>query len=438
MSFGDVHACAVAGVVDAIDRSKKASKGVPPQLCFHVSPGTPVMVAVWVILSKTRFPAQLIGSRKRRESEPADAKTVYDVAVPLDISAEYIGELLQGPDAALRRQSEARPPESPDFDHIIGKSKLMSQVKGQAHKVAPRSVPVLILGESGTGKELFARAIHKASGRKGKFISVNCGAISPNLVESELFGHVKGAFSGADRARRGHFREAEGGTVFLDELGELPLEMQVKLLRVLQEGEVVPVGSSDAEKINVRVVAATNRNLPVRVASGQFREDLFYRLAVAVLDLPPLREREGDLRPLVDSLLEEIHGKSQSEPGYRRTNLSAGARNVISGHGWPGNVRELYNALMRAVIWSEGETISKEEMKSYILNTHTPASHGILDQPFADGFSLEAILDDVSRHYFSRALDTAHGVKTHAAELVGFKSHQRFNDWMVRLGVEIP
>src|SRR5690606_1872294 len=217
----------------------------------------------------------------------------------------------------LKGQSEARPPESPDFEHIVGVSKPMAKVKAQAQKVAPRSAPVLILGESGTGKELFARAIHKASGRKGKFIPVNCGAISPSLIESELFGHLKDAFTGATKPRAGHFREAQGGTIFLDELGELPLEAQVKLLRVLQEEEVTPVGGSRPEKINVRVVAATNRNLPHRIAAGEFREDLFYRLAVAVLELPPLREREGDFRHLVDFLLQEVNEKSAGEPGYK-------------------------------------------------------------------------------------------------------------------------
>lgn len=436
MNFGDVHGCAVEAVLETVEHSKKASNGDAPRLCFHVSPGTPVMAAVWIILSKTRFPAELIGSRKLKKDESADAPTVYDLAVPLDISAEYIGELLQGPDAALKGQSEAKPPESPDFEHIIGVSKPMTKVKSQAQKVAPRSAPVLILGESGTGKELFARAIHKASGRKGRFIPVNCGAISENLIESELFGHTKGAFSGADRPRLGHFREAEGGTIFLDELGELPLESQVKLLRVLQEEEIVPVGGSRPEKINVRVIAATNQNLPARVTAGEFREDLFYRLAVAVLELPPLREREGDFRQLVDFLLHEVNQKSASEPGYKSKKLSAGARNVISVHRWPGNVRELYNALMRAAIWSDGETISKEEMRSYILAMPSGPSQGVMDHALGDGFSLEELLDDVSRHYIQRALEGSSGVKTKAAESVGFKSHQRLTDWMVRLGME--
>lgn len=435
MHFGDVHERAVQAVLSVIDQSRKASNGVAPELCFHISPGTPVMAAVWVILAKTRFPAQLIGSRKPKAGESPDASTVYDVSVPFDISAEFMGDLLQGPDAALRLQSEVRPPASPDFDHIIGQSKPMARVKAQAQKVAPRAAPVLILGESGTGKELFARAIHTASGRKGKFIAVNCGALSRHLIESELFGHAKGAFTGADRARPGHFREADGGTIFLDELGELPLEAQVKLLRVLQEEAVTPIGASDPIKINVRVIAATNRNLPARVAAGEFRDDLFYRLAVAILELPPLREREGDLRPLVDTVLTEINDKSALEPGYQSKKLSPGARNVISGHAWPGNVRELYNALMRAAIWSDGDTISKDEMRACILSLPATGATAILDRPLTGDFNLETLLDDVSRHYIRRALRDSNGVKSRAAELVGFKSHQRLNDWMERLEV---
>src|SRR5690606_22003000 len=167
-----------------------------------------------------------------------------------------------------------------------------------------------------------------------------------------------------------------------------------------------------------------------------FREDLFYRLAVAVLELPPLREREGDFRQLVDFLLHEVNQKSASEPGYKSKKLSAGARNVISAHKWPGNVRELYNALMRAAIWSDGETISKEEMRSYILAVPAGPTTDILDRPLADDFDLETLLDDVSRHYIGRALDESNGVKTRAAELVGFKSHQRLSDWIERLGLE--
>ena len=428
MDFATIYRESVDLVLDVIGAEKKAPSLGRPQLTFNISPGTPVMAAVWIILAKTRFPATTIASHAE--------KGIYDVAVPFEMDAHFIGDLLQGPDAALRDQSEARAPENPAFEQIVGRSKPMQQVKGQALKVAPRSAPVLILGESGTGKELFARAIHRASGRKGKFVPVNCGAISPHLIESELFGHTKGAFTGADKARPGHFREAEGGTLFLDELGELPLDAQVKLLRALQEEEITPVGSSASVKISARVIAATNRDLALRVADGNFREDLFYRLAVAILKLPPLREREGDLRELVDSLLSQINDRSKDEPGFVSKKISTGARSVISAHGWPGNVRELYNTLMRAAIWSDGETITKEEMRSALLQAPASSQKGALDHALGNDFSLELLLDDVSRHYIQRALEDSSGVKTRAAALVGFKSHQRLSDWMVRLGIE--
>ncbi len=428
MDFSTVYQISRDTVLESLRSKGDPSAAEQPELTFNISPGTPVMASAWIILSKTRFPATIIGADKK--------KGIYDVAVPFEMDAHFIGDLLQGPDAALRSQSEAKAPENPELQEIIGRSKPMVKVKDQALKVAPRSAPVLILGESGTGKELFARAIHKASGRKGKFIPVNCGAISPSLFESELFGHRKGSFTGADKDRLGHFREANDGTIFLDELGELPMDAQVKLLRALQEEEVVPVGASTPTKINARVIAATNRDLARRVVEGKFREDLFFRLAVAVLDLPPLREREGDLRELVDFLLSQVNEKSRNEPGYKSKKLSTGARSLIAAHPWPGNVRELYNTLMRAAIWSDGETITKEEMRDSLITMPTRPSLGVMDHALGGDFSLEELLDEVSRHYIQRALEASGGVKTRAAESVGFKSHQRLTDWMVRLGME--
>ena len=195
----------------------------------------------------------------------------------------------------------------------------MVRLVEKAQQVALRNVPVLLEGESGTGKELFARAIHQHSPRRDEpFIAVNCGAIPQNLVESELFGHEKGAFTGANAPRKGHFESAHGGTLFLDEIGELPKDMQVRLLRVLQEGEVVRLGASRPISLDVRIVAATNRTLIEEVGEGRFREDLFYRIAVAYLKLPPLRERPGDLGLLIDHLIEQINRESEEQPIERR------------------------------------------------------------------------------------------------------------------------
>lgn len=428
MDFGRVYKCAVDAIESTLKAGKRGAAKGDAQLTFHISPGTPAMAAVWVILAKTRFPAELIASTKD--------KGVYTASVPFDISAEYIGDLLSEPDSQLTQQSQAKPPESAEFQEIVGRCTSMREVIAKAQKVAARSIPVLIEGESGTGKELFARAIHGASPRRSKpFIAVNCGAIPKDLVESELFGHKKGTFTGAE-ARLGHFREANGGTLFLDELGELPKDSQVKLLRVLQEGAVTPLGESRPYKVDVRVIAATNRDVAGLVQQGLFREDLFYRLAVAVLKLPPLREREGDLNEVVNALLDRINHESASEPGYRSKKLSPGARNVIHAHSWPGNVRELQNTLMRAAIWSEGEVISKAELEAALLNGIARSESTLLNRTLGSGFDLRAVLDEVSRHYLKRALAEANGNKTLAADLTGLKTHQTLTDWMERLGVD--
>src|SRR5581483_8539743 len=245
-------------------------------LVLHLSPGTPAMAAVWIILAKTRFPAKLIESSRQHGIRTA--------SVPFEISADFLPDLLRRPDEELERLSAGLPPEAPEFADIVHRGAGMKRVILRSRRVAARSVPVLIEGETGTGKELLARAIHQASPRKGRpFVAVNCGAIPGELVESELFGHEKGAFTGATAQRKGHFQETDGGTLFLDEVGELPKPAQVKLLRALQEGEVVPIGSSRPVKVDVRLIADTNRSLVQDVAAGQFREDLFHRLAVAVL-----------------------------------------------------------------------------------------------------------------------------------------------------------
>ena len=234
----------------------------------------------------------------------------------------------------------------------------MKPVLRSAEKAAASAIPVLIEGESGTGKELIARAIHGAGARRAKpFVAVNCGALPENLVESILFGHEKGSFTGATEKHTGKFVEADGGTLFLDEVGELPLPAQVKLLRALQEGEVEPVGGRKSVKVDVRIISATHRDLIADVKAGRFREDLFYRLHVYPISVPPLRQRSEDIPELARYFLARI----AAEEGKRVHSLSAQAVSLLSAFRWPGNVRQLENAVFRAVVLSEGEEIGVNE-----------------------------------------------------------------------------
>ena len=423
-NFGEIYEVARQAISDTLTRQSADTR-----LTIHLSPGTPTMSAVWIILAKTRFPAELIQSSPQKGVETA--------SVPFDMSAEFIPDLLRAPDARLEELSRGLPPEAPEFEAIVHRSEVMRRAVARARLVAPRSVPVLLEGESGTGKELFARAIHNSGPRReGPFIPINCGAIPSELIESELFGHVKGAFTGATGKRLGHLREANGGTLFLDEAGELPRPAQVKLLRALQQNEVVPVGASKPEKVDVRILAATNRSLLREAAEGRFRSDLFYRLAVAILVLPPLCRREGDVGLLLDHFLAQVNADNEGQPSFRKKVLSPGARNLLLNHDWPGNVRELHNTLQRAAIWSTGETIDEIDAKEALLPSSDEGTRGILGKPLGNGFSLPETLATVARHYLDRARDEAAGNKTQAAELVGLASYQTFTNWLKKYGLE--
>ncbi len=263
------------------------------------------------------------------------------------------------PPSALRAEIdglEAEWGQSGRFGHLWGRSAPMQRIYHQIARVAGTAVSVLITGESGTGKELVARTLHDLSRRrKQPFLAVNCGAISPNLIESEVFGHEKGSFTGAERQHRGFFERAHGGTLFLDEITEMPPELQVKLLRVLETGTYMRVGGATQQSADVRVVAATNRDPERAVAEGQLREDLLYRLNVFPIAMPPLRERLDDVALLADHFLADI-GEREGSP--RR--LSAAATAKLCAYRWPGNVRELRNALQRAYVMSDGDVVSDE------------------------------------------------------------------------------
>ena len=414
---------AANGLIEDVRRTSPSC-----EFTFHLSPGTPAMAAIWLLLAKTRFPARLIESSREQG--------VKEVSIPFELSAEFAPAADKDADEALTRLMMGVPPESPAFTAIIYRCAAMKRTVAMAHRLAVRDVPVLIQGESGTGKELFARAIHQASPRSGQpFVAVNCGAIPQELVDAELFGHEKGAFTGATAARAGYFESADGGTLFLDEIGELPLASQVRLLRVLQEREVTRVGATRAKPIDIRVIAATNRVLPAEIRDGRFREDLFHRLAVGVLLLPPLRQREGDLTVLIDSLLDSINAEAATQPGYKRKTLDVSARNLLIQHSWPGNVRELHNTLLRASIWAVGDKITAQDVAESLAVTVAPKAETILGRPLDRAISLPELIANVARHYLERAMAQTRGNKSEAARLLGLGSYQTLSNWLQKYGV---
>jgi DNA-binding NtrC family response regulator len=416
--FGEIYEAAVSTVASVSDGDRT----------FHLSPGTPAMCAVWVILAKTRFPATLIESSK-----------MYGVkvsSVPFDLSADYLPDLIRKPDEDLTRLSQGLPPQNAEFDAILHRSDVMKRVVVMARRVAPRNIPVLLLGESGTGKELFARAIHHSSPRREKpFVAVNCGAIPEELVDAELFGHEKGAFTGANVARPGYIVAAHGGTLFLDEIGDLPIKSQVRLLRVIQEGEVTRIGATSAKKVDFRLICATNRQLASEVNAHRFREDLYHRIAVAVINLPALRDRGGDLGLLIEKYMEHLNRESRGQPGHEDKKLSAGARNVLLNHDYPGNIRELINILQRAIVWSPRSQVSEADIRGAIIPSGKPVASDVLGRPLGESLILPDLIASVARHYLTRALEEAAGNKTKAAELLGLPSYQTLTNWMKRYDV---
>jgi two-component system response regulator AtoC len=318
----------------------------------------------------------------------------------------------------MRRKSEllAREVERAVGDRpIVAASPTMIDVLELVERAAEYKATVLLTGESGTGKEVLARAIHAQSPRRGEsFVAVNCGAIPETMLESELFGHAKGAFTGADRARRGLFVEADGGTLFLDEIGELPFPLQVKLLRVLQEEEVRPLGESKSRSIDVRVIAATARELEAEVAAGRFREDLFYRLNVLRVEVPPLRARREDIPLLVDHFIALFrHALAKPVRG-----ISDEALNRLVAYRWPGNVRELENVVERAMILARGDQLSLRELPANVV--HLEAA----DLEIAAGdLSLRKARRAAESEMIRRALRETQGNRTHAARLLGI-SHR--------------
>lgn len=402
----------------AVEDLKRERKDA--NLIFHVSPGTPAMAAVWILMS-AKYGARLI--------ESSIEHGVNDLLFPFDIAAYFL------PDRDLGNMALAKSRFGEAFQNIIGKSPVLLRAARLAERMAPRDVRVLIEGESGTGKELFARAIHNASDRKNRpFIPVNCGAIPRELVESLLFGSKKGSFTGA-LEKPGFFRAADTGTIFLDEIGELPLDVQVKLLRVLEDGVITPVGDTNGEKVDARVIAATNRNLLEEVAAGNFREDLFYRLAIGMVKLPPLRERGDDVGLLLDNALDEVNRKYGAGGTPLNIRISDEARSVFLRHAWPGNVRELKNTVARAAMWAENDIIDAKTAEEAILRPGSKKNR-IPDLPLGNGFNLTDYLSEIERHYVEKAWHESGKRKLLAAELLGFESYQSYVNRLKKFGLD--
>lgn len=335
---------------------------------------------------------------------------------------------------------------TPGGDRLVGTSPELLEIFKTVGKVAPRNVPVLISGESGTGKELVAHAIHAASLRAdGPFIAINAAAIPRELLESELFGHERGAFTGAISARAGRFREASGGTLFLDEIGDMPIDLQAKLLRVVQSGEVTPVGGRTGEVVDVRIIAATHRDLDERVREGSFREDLLYRLRVVPMSIPPLRARVEDIRTLAHHFTYRYATELAEGP----VSLPDATIERLEAHHWPGNVRELENAIKRALVLSTDDVLTPEEFDFLTEHVNTPVARATLEELVVR--EVEELMDadedarDVHREMLERVerpllevvLDRTQGNQIRAAALLGI-NRNTLRKKITDLGIDLP
>ncbi len=382
-----------------------------------------MMTAHWTQDSQDWSEAQELGAEALFEKPFRDVNLVT-----MQVRQLLESRRLRHENVVLRRTTAEQ-----GFAGIIGRSAVMLDVFRLVETVCRTNSTVLISGESGTGKELVARAIHQLSLRRDRpFVAVNCGAMPEALLESELFGHVRGAFTGADKDKKGLIEAADGGTVFLDEIGEMPPTMQVKLLRVLQERRYRRVGGTDEAASNIRVIAATNRDLPRQVSDGKFREDLFYRLNVIPVKVPPLRDRVEDIPIIAGYFVAKFtHEMNKQVSGFTPDAMAA-----LRAYPWPGNVRELENVVERSVALESGDRIERAALPEY-LREGRPATSRPGD-PIADpeyGFNLERHLQDIERSHLERALERAGGVQTRAADVLGL-SFRQFRYLMKKHGLK--
>lgn len=446
-----------AAIISALRSHLAEIRSALPSCAFYVSvaSGTPQMHACWVVLLKGgEFPARILhvrpprfvtadrplvaevdlesslGVPRRIEDEvfaASEPTALYQSAPPPPLEAE---EFLARP-AALRRQQAPAPAAHAALDiarqklGIVGDHPKMVEVLERVEVAAPTDMSVLILGETGTGKELIARLVHNLSDRAtAPFVPLNCGAIPKELIESTLFGHTKGAFTGATRDQAGKFEEADRGTLFLDELGELLPETQVKLLRVIEDGIIQPLGAKTTKNVDVRVVAATNQDLKDAMAKGGFREDLYYRLNTVQLSIPPLRERTSDIPQIALHLLNDINARLRRPKRFSRDALAR-----LQRYAWPGNVRGLRNTLIQSAMFCKKDVIEADDL---VISDAAPSPEplDLLPEP-EEGFDVNGYLNSVRKQLFLRALQLAEGNKSKAARLLGVSPqavHKFVND----------
>lgn len=395
-------------------------------LSINLTSGTPAMTTLSVLIGKGKDNVEFLQSSPNND--------VLKVSIPIDFGQTYIKSASKN----LANAATSMPKAEKAFEDLTATSSAMKETVSKAKLVARSEVPVLVLGETGTGKELMAKAIHKGSLRADKPIRVvNCGAFSENLVDSTLFGHKRGAFTGADKDHKGLFEQADGGTLFLDEVGELSLSIQVKLLRALQEGEVTRLGDTKSINVDVRVIAATHQNLSRLVEEGKFREDLFYRLAVGIIEIPSLRQRQDDIPFIVEQLVEQINTSASKHPDYKSKKISENGMKFILSQPWKGNIRELWSTLNRAFLWSTDKVVTEQELASAIIKRPSKIEENEILLSLDDRVNIIDIIEDHKKKYILAALKASGNKKTTATQILGLKQHQTLTDWMKKLGIEV-
>ncbi|MFT6905602.1 MAG: transcriptional regulator with PAS, ATPase and Fis domain [Oleiphilaceae bacterium] len=394
-------------------------------LSINLTSGTPAMTTLSVLIGKGKSNTHFL------QATPSNELIV--VKIPLDFAQAYV----QSAAKSIASKATSEPNLNEAFNDLTSHSQTMKSVVSKAQKISESELPALILGETGTGKELMANAIHQGSLRAHKPIRIiNCGALAVNIVDSTLFGHKKGSFTGAEKDHPGLFEQANCGTLFLDEVGELPLNVQVKLLRALQQGEITRLGDTKNIHVDVRIIAATHQDLSLLVSQGKFREDLFYRLAVGIIEMPALRHRVDDIPQIVNQLVEQINNLSSKHPSFVSKNISEKGINFICTQSWPGNIRELWSTLNRAFLWSDTSIINEDDIFKSLIKSKKNNISDDLSMTINDIVDIVQITDDIQKSYVLAALKASGYVKKKATKMLGLKDHQTLTNWMKRLNIE--